>query len=308
LHRDIKPGNIYLRDKDNSPVLLDFGAARYEVGSQSRTITATVTPGYAPFEQYQTNSGRQGPWTDIYALGAVLYRLISGNTPIESTKRIGALMRNQPDPLPAAVQVGKGRYPENLLQGIDWALQVLEKDRPQNVAEWSKKLVTAPSAPVFQTSNQTQQFSPQTFSERDVEDFVGISSLSFADHKYYLNAFLQALNGKTWGWSWAGFIFGFLWIAYRKMYLKSFFLTLLVLIQPVIFGFIVQLGCAIYGNYWYYLHFRRVLKNAPAEVTERSQYFAKKGGTSWVAPFVLMLVMIGIVLLIGILVYWAKYY
>jgi len=135
LHRDIKPGNIYLRDRDNSPLLLDFGAARYELGSHSRSITGVITPGYAPFEQYQMSPKQQGAWTDIYALGAVLYRAISGHIPV------GALMRDEVDPLEPAVKFGKNTYSKNLLQGIDWALQIREGHRPQTVANWKEILL-----------------------------------------------------------------------------------------------------------------------------------------------------------------------
>lgn len=141
LHRDIKPSNIYLRDKDNSPVLIDFGAARYDVSRRSRSVTSIVTPGYAPFEQYESDGSRQGAWTDIYALGAVLYRTIGGNRPTEATKRIGDTMRGKPDPLKPAVEVGRGHYSKRLLQGIDSALQVLEKDRPQTAAAWAEVLL-----------------------------------------------------------------------------------------------------------------------------------------------------------------------
>jgi len=140
LHRDIKPGNICLRDKDQSPVLIDFGAARYEVGSRSRSVTQIVTPGYSPFEQYQGKGSHQGPWTDIYALGAVLYRTIGGTMPVEATERIDAIVDNKPDPQTPAVQVGRGRYSKPLLQAIDWALQAQKADRPQNVTEWAKAI------------------------------------------------------------------------------------------------------------------------------------------------------------------------
>ncbi|MDE2741004.1 MAG: serine/threonine-protein kinase, partial [Gemmatimonadota bacterium] len=77
LHRDIKPGNIVIRDTDGSPVLLDFGSARQAIEAKSRPITSIVTPGYAPIEQYSSQV-RQGPWTDIYALGGVCYRALTG--------------------------------------------------------------------------------------------------------------------------------------------------------------------------------------------------------------------------------------
>ena len=85
-HRDVKPANVMLRE-DGSPVLIDFGAARQAMGRQSRSVTAVLTPRYAPFEQYSTK-GRQGPWTDVYALGAVAYEALSGRVPDEAPDRM----------------------------------------------------------------------------------------------------------------------------------------------------------------------------------------------------------------------------
>ena len=129
LHRDIKPGNIVLRDVDGSPVLLDFGAARQAIGAKSRSVTSIVTPGYAPIEQYSSR-GRQGPWTDIYALGGVCYRALTGQVPEDATDR----MRN--DPLVPVSQRCAGRVSGAFLSAIDLALSVDEGDRPQSIAAW----------------------------------------------------------------------------------------------------------------------------------------------------------------------------
>lgn len=87
LHRDIKPGNIYMR-ADGAPVLLDFGSARrLEVDGLDQTMTAVVTPGFAPAEQYHRH-GKQGPWTDLYALAGVMYWMVTGKLPLEAFARL----------------------------------------------------------------------------------------------------------------------------------------------------------------------------------------------------------------------------
>ncbi len=126
LHRDIKPANIFVRDNE-SMVLLDFGAARHAIGNVSRSLTTIVTPGYAPFEQYHSH-GRQGPWTDLYALAGVMYWVVSGGSkPSEAPARI------KQDNMAKAAALGKGRYSEPFLQAIDWALTPDDSKRPQNV-------------------------------------------------------------------------------------------------------------------------------------------------------------------------------
>ena len=133
LHRDIKPGNIVLRDLDISPVLLDFGAARQAIGAKSRSVTSIVTPGYAPIEQYSSR-GRQGPWTDIYALGGVCYRALTGQVPEDATDRV------RDDPLIPVAQRCAGRASGAFLSAIDLALSVDEGDRPQSVGAWRSAL------------------------------------------------------------------------------------------------------------------------------------------------------------------------
>ncbi|MYN10538.1 protein kinase domain-containing protein [Pseudoduganella aquatica] len=132
LHRDIKPDNIYVRKEDGSWVLLDFGAARQTVGGL-QTMADVVTPGYAPLEQYQ--GGEQGPWTDIYAIGATLYWMITGAKPAPAPERQSGVAEYIP-----ATQAGKGRYSEEFLMAVDWALVVDPKQRPQSIAELSQSL------------------------------------------------------------------------------------------------------------------------------------------------------------------------
>ncbi len=133
LHRDVKPGNIIIRDEDRSPVLLDFGAARQAIGARSRSVTSIITPGYAPIEQYSSR-GDQGPWTDIYALGAVCYHALTGHVPDDATDRV----RN--DPLDPVAERCAGQASAGFLVAIDLALKVDEGDRPQSVAAWRTAL------------------------------------------------------------------------------------------------------------------------------------------------------------------------
>jgi TPR repeat protein len=143
LHRDIKPDNIYIRD-DGSPVLIDFGAARSAFSSKSAGLTAIITEGYAPVEQYETDSN-QGPWTDIYALGASIYKCVTGERPMEAPKRTAAIARGQPDPMtPVQALVPPNAYSEHLLASINFALRVIETDRPQSVDAWRAALAGGP--------------------------------------------------------------------------------------------------------------------------------------------------------------------
>ncbi len=142
VHRDVKPGNLMLRSADSSVVLLDFGAARQAVGQRSRSVTSILTPGYAPIEQYGMRAEDVGPWSDIYALGMVAYRCISGlrdgQLP-DAVTRSGDQRKGGGD-WASAVAVGSGRYADGLLRAIDWAVAVNEEDRPQGVAQWRAAL------------------------------------------------------------------------------------------------------------------------------------------------------------------------
>jgi serine/threonine protein kinase len=149
LHRDIKPNNIYVRD-DGTPVLLDFGSARM----RNTELTAVVTPGYAPFEQYHTQ-GNQGPWSDLYAFGGVLYWMITGKAPVEAAARVRA------DKMAPAVQVGDpSRFRPEFLAAIDWALAPFEDKRPQSVAEWRAALLGVSEVKTEKLPPKTEKLSP----------------------------------------------------------------------------------------------------------------------------------------------------
>ena len=141
IHRDIKPPNIYIRT-DGSPVLLDFGSARQSLGIQTQTLTAMVSPGYAPFEQYTSKGDKQGPWTDIYGLGATMYRAVTGIGPMDAMDRSEALLHTDKDVYVSACKIAHENYSEEFLAAIDHAMLFKSDERPQSIGEWRKELDT----------------------------------------------------------------------------------------------------------------------------------------------------------------------
>lgn len=138
IHRDIKPANIYIR-MDGSPVLLDFGAARQSLGVATKTLTSMVSSGYAPFEQYFSKSDQQGPWTDIYALGATMYRGITSKMPMDAVDRSNTILQLSRDTFVYTAEIGQEDYSEAFLKAVDSALQFKYQDRPQSIIDWKSE-------------------------------------------------------------------------------------------------------------------------------------------------------------------------
>jgi serine/threonine protein kinase len=151
-HRDIAPDNILLRFERRSaasyleqrprPLLLDFGSARRVIGEATQQLTALLKPGYSPPEQYEgETSSRQGPWTDVYALGAVLYNAVTGSPPPSSIARV------MKDEMASALVAGAGRYSPQFLAAIDAALAVNPEQRLRSMAEFKARLDAPYTAP-----------------------------------------------------------------------------------------------------------------------------------------------------------------
>lgn len=126
IHRDITLENIILQ-KNRVPILLDFGAARYSVGDRTRSLDVVLKFGYAPKEQY-SRRGKQGPYTDVYSLGACMYFLITGRKPPESIDRMDEDELIYPSTLGINI-------PDYVEDAIVKALAVDAKDRFQSMEE-----------------------------------------------------------------------------------------------------------------------------------------------------------------------------
>ncbi|GEM_PF-59049 len=162
-HRDIAPDNILIQD-DGSPVLLDLGSARRVLGDMQHALTVVVKPGYAPIEQYAEDlSVPQGPWTDIYAVGAVLYYAVTGNAPVASVSR---MMKDTLEPLANTPRQG---YSTEFLRAIDHTLALQPGARPQTIAELRAMLgmntVTWSATPLGSMHQRHPSTAPQHIDE-----------------------------------------------------------------------------------------------------------------------------------------------
>jgi serine/threonine protein kinase len=145
LHLDLKPSNIYLRG-DNSPVLIDFGAARQTLATDQPILKPMYTPGFASPEHYGSRKDL-GPWSDIYSVGASMYACLAGCAPLAADERL------KKDNLGPAMIRWEGQYSDRLLEIIDWCLNLNHLYRPQSVFTLQKALVETITPPNPKDSN-----------------------------------------------------------------------------------------------------------------------------------------------------------
>jgi len=162
-HRDIAPDNILILN-NGAPLLLDFGAARRIIGDLTQAVTVILKPGYAPIEQYADDAAlKQGPWTDIYALSAVICLAITGKAPSTSVTR---MVSDPMVPLQTSVQ----GYSPGFLAALDRGLAVRPEQRPQSVAEFRDLLGLRTIAPVTSMSASRRDPLPPTMIAPSVPD------------------------------------------------------------------------------------------------------------------------------------------
>ncbi|MCC7251581.1 protein kinase [Hyphomicrobium sp.] len=160
-HLDISPENIMIRAADGAPILLDFGASRFEIKQHSQLVSALVfKSGYSAPEQYTSNADRYGPWTDIYAFAATLYRAVTGERPDEATSR------QLSDDLEPAAKAAAGHYRESFLAAIDEGLKLPPGERPRSVRDWRPMLLggsaVVSAEPTATTAVRTQLATQRT--------------------------------------------------------------------------------------------------------------------------------------------------
>ena len=200
-HRDIAPDNI-LVGHDGKPVLLDFGAARRVIGGQTQSLTAILKPNFAPIEQYGETAGlRQGPWTDLYALGATLHFVITGQPPQPATARALGSQVNR------LASVARRGVSTEFLRAVDWMMAPRPEDRPQSVAALREVLNGLPPAAAPEPPPETSKADPWQHTQAHEPDegaLLALGALRDAipahDRRGEAGARRAPSSGRAWPW------------------------------------------------------------------------------------------------------------
>ncbi len=174
IHRDIKPENIMVV-QDNRAVLVDFGTAREFAAGKTRKMTTMLTPGYAPLEQYGQHA-RFGVFTDIYALGATTYHLLTGQVPIQATDRAAGVELAAPRRLNSSIS-------RQVSDAVMWAMEMRVDKRPQNALDFVQAMRGARSASSNGGANgagTTHQAPPNPYQGRIEQLLAELESIAAA--------------------------------------------------------------------------------------------------------------------------------
>lgn len=225
LHRDIAPDNIYVT-KNNSVKILDFGSARSEMDQFNRELSVIVKVGYAPIEQYG-GRGKQGPYTDIYALGATFYHLFTSKIPIESTQRVAEdnlepFSRLRPD------------LPDNLKYCIEKSMELTTSKRISNIAEMKSILglsnasvrISKEQTPVKTPPVKPSQPHPQPSGRKTNQPKSNVASFASRAGAYAIDLML-------WGVVYFAILFGVLGINASSIGLSMLFPIIFTLINTI---------------------------------------------------------------------------
>lgn len=327
LHRDVKPANIYLARTDSGgarPILIDFGAAREAMGERSRSLSVVLTEGYAPFEQYHRR-GHQGPWSDIYATAAVLYRMLTGEDPPPATERMAQ------DQLPSPADFGVS---PTVSAAIMRALALRPEDRPQTAADFQRRLREAERGDDMALDAGWERDAPAPRAgagrggppntvaasdrESDYQAIIGTSNTEFYLARF--RRFDANGGGALAGWNWPAFFFDLFWMLYRRMWGAAFGLLGIALLVGVflstllsetelegagnLFGLAAKVLLGMCGNWLYYRRARKLIRKAdegfPSDPVGRAAFLQRRAGTSAILWWLLLIPIIGILAAIAI--------
>ena len=157
LHSDLNLSNILIEEGSEKPIIIGLGNAKNLLRTKDKNISQTLAPGYASHEQYYPH-GKLGTWTDIYAMGAIAYRLATGRTPTPSIMRLSAIVDlNEIDPQISATTLGVDRYSNPFLQAIDHAMMLQINERPESVYSWEEELGISHTSPIKKSLNKEME-------------------------------------------------------------------------------------------------------------------------------------------------------